>query len=45
MKCMVCGGQCEHLGRLGSLDHFRCRQCGMIQNRRNKKEDKKREER
>lgn len=29
--CAVCGGPCELLGTLGSIDHFRCRNCGMTQ--------------
>lgn len=27
--CPACGGPGEFLGTLGSLDHFRCRGCGI----------------
>jgi transposase-like protein len=27
--CPICDGHGEHLGGLGHLDHYRCRQCGM----------------
>jgi hypothetical protein len=29
MGCSACGGDLKPLGQLGSLMHFRCRQCGM----------------
>lgn len=28
MNCPMCGGEGQHLGTLGTLDHFRCRACG-----------------
>jgi hypothetical protein len=30
--CLVCDGPLIYLGRLGDLDHYRCRNCGMEQN-------------
>lgn len=29
MTCNLCGGDCNFLGTLGNLDHFRCTHCGM----------------
>lgn len=29
--CLMCGGPLVVLGRLGSLLHFRCRNCGCVQ--------------
>jgi len=29
MECECCGGEMMLLGVLGSLSHFRCRNCGM----------------
>ncbi len=34
MKCPICRGICQLLGRLGELLHYRCRDCGMICNRK-----------
>jgi len=31
MQCKVCGGALTLLGALGSLFHYRCRDCGMEQ--------------
>lgn len=28
MTCELCGGPCFVLGQLGSLIHYRCRDCG-----------------
>jgi hypothetical protein len=27
-RCIPCGGPLTYLGRLGSFDHYRCRDCG-----------------
>lgn len=29
--CIACHGPTFHLGRLGHIDHYRCRQCGLDQ--------------
>lgn len=29
--CEACEGPVQYLGRLGNLEHFRCRNCGMQQ--------------
>lgn len=30
-KCSICGGPSVFLGKLGSLRHYRCRNCGMME--------------
>lgn len=30
-KCGACYGQLHYLGRLGRVDHYRCRDCGLTQ--------------
>ena len=37
MKCSVCGGSLVHLGDLGNLVWYRCRNCGMDQYREPKR--------
>jgi uncharacterized Zn finger protein len=32
-QCKLCGGEVVRLGRLGSLIHYRCRNCGMMFNK------------
>lgn len=31
MTCIVCNGTPHYIGTLGHLDHFRCRNCGLMQ--------------
>jgi hypothetical protein len=31
VACAVCGGELEPLGTLGTVEHSRCRQCGLVQ--------------
>lgn len=31
--CSACGGELQYLGTLRTLDHFRCRACGIDQSR------------
>lgn len=33
--CPMCRGPLQLLGKLGCMDHFRCRNCGMMTNRDN----------
>lgn len=33
--CPMCRGPLQFLGKLGCMDHFRCRNCGMMTNRDN----------
>lgn len=33
LECEACGGHLEFLGELGDTAHFRCVQCGLVQNR------------
>lgn len=30
MECPACGGPAVHLGALGRVNHFRCRDCGAL---------------
>lgn len=30
MKCGLCGGDKQLLGKLGAWKHYRCRSCGMV---------------
>ena len=34
--CKICGGDLECLGKLGTLNHYRCRQCGMMYSKKSK---------
>ncbi len=29
MKCKLCQGPCELIGKFGQMSHYRCRHCGM----------------
>jgi hypothetical protein len=37
IECGVCGGDAHYMGSLGPLDWYRCRNCGMEQNRRSRR--------
>lgn len=34
-QCSQCGGELQMLGKLGCMDHYRCRQCGIMTNKDN----------
>ena len=29
-RCKICGGDLIHFGKLGTLNHYKCRHCGMM---------------
>jgi hypothetical protein len=37
--CKMCGGPLMYLGTLRSLDHFRCRNCGLDQSEVSERDD------
>jgi uncharacterized Zn finger protein len=39
--CDICSGPLIHMGKLGELIHYLCRNCGMWYNRRIKRRKKK----